>query len=61
MKRRLLSVRTLLVATAAALAAAGAGIATGAIPASSGQIDPRFPLARSASRAPSTPPTTPGS
>jgi hypothetical protein len=32
MRRRLLSVRTLLVATAAALAAGGVGIATGAIP-----------------------------
>ena len=32
MKRRLLSMRTLLVATAAALAAGGVGIATGAIP-----------------------------
>lgn len=39
MKRRLPSVRTLLVATAAALAATGAGIAAGAIPTASGQID----------------------
>ncbi len=35
---RRLSVRTLLVATAAALAAGGVGIATGAIPDSSGKV-----------------------
>jgi hypothetical protein len=39
MRRRLLSVRTLLVATAAALAAGGVGIATGAIPGANGQVD----------------------
>ena len=38
MRRPLLSVRTLLVATAAALAAGGVGIATGAIPDSSSKI-----------------------
>ena len=38
MSRRLLSVRTLLVTTAAALAAGGVGIATGAIPDSSGKV-----------------------
>jgi hypothetical protein len=38
MGRRLLSVRTLLVATAAALAAGGVGIATGAIPDSAGKV-----------------------
>src|SRR3954451_6060869 len=37
MRRRWLSVRTLLVATAAALAAGGGGIATGAIPDNAGQ------------------------
>ena len=38
MRRRVLSVRMLLVATAAALAAGGVGIATGAIPDGSGKI-----------------------
>ena len=38
MRRRLLSMRILLVATAAALAAGGVGIATGAIPDGSGKI-----------------------
>lgn len=38
MRRRWLSVRTLLVATAAALAAGGVGIATGAIPDNAGKV-----------------------